>query len=85
MVLYVGFDCFSQLTLIFMILHLYLSVIHDKYQIYKYEKHTREICQCGGWRVRRLGKSPMRASPYCQVGLSSQTYCVALEIQTTQS
>ena len=34
----------SQLTLIFMILHLYLSVFHDKYNIniirYKYENNT---------------------------------------------
>ena len=37
-------DCPTQLTLIFMILHLYLSVFHDKYQSYKYEKHSREIC-----------------------------------------
>ena len=42
-------DCPTQQTLIFMILHLYLSVFHDKYQSYKYEKHSREICyDCDG-------------------------------------
>ena len=36
-------DCPTQLTLTFMILHLYLSVVfHDKYQ--KYKKHSRDIC-----------------------------------------
>ena len=32
-----------------MILHLYLSVVfHDKYQSYKYEKYSREICYLAG-------------------------------------
>ena len=31
-------DCQTQLTLIFILLYLYFSVFHEKYQSYKYEK-----------------------------------------------
>ena len=37
-------DCSTQLTLIFMIWHLYLSVFHNKYQSCKYAQYSREIC-----------------------------------------
>ena len=38
-------DCPTQLTLIFILWYLYLSVVfHDKYESYKYEKYSREIC-----------------------------------------
>ena len=37
-------DCSNQLTLNFIFGCLYLSVFRDKYQSYKYEKHSREIC-----------------------------------------
>ena len=33
-------DCPTQLTLIFIFWYLYLSVFHDKYQSYKYERNT---------------------------------------------
>ena len=38
-------DCPTQLTLIFTILYMYLSVVfHNKYQSCKYEKPSRDIC-----------------------------------------
>ena len=37
-------DCSTQLTLIFMIWQLHLSVFHNKYQSCKYAQHSREIC-----------------------------------------
>ena len=33
-------DCPTQLTIVFLILYLYLSVFHYKYQSYKYERNT---------------------------------------------
>ena len=33
-------DCPTQMTIVFLILYLYLSVFHYKYQSYKYERNT---------------------------------------------
>ena len=36
----------------------FVSVFHDKYQSYKYEKHSREICKEAGGLVGVLAEAP---------------------------
>ena len=66
-----GVDCPTQMTLIFMILRLYLSVVfHDKYQSYKYEAQQGDLLQPRGPRKAQNGWAHERYLKPCTCRLT---------------